>query len=210
MDEKMKRNLQTAKVALWLLAGVSAITAACAVAEGAEKNQGAGTWRVKVFFTGGHATDPRDRGRPVGLIASALGVSPQVFRDAFSHVSPAPAGQEPAPGQVRRNKEALLSALGRYGVTNERLDEVSNYYRYNPGRGEMWPTVPAEGYALVSQGGEVIRVVITNPGAGYSSAPTISFDRGVRASTSVSVAFSKDLRKNGSITSVTVVPNRRD
>ncbi|NBQ65466.1 MAG: hypothetical protein EBT95_08050 [Verrucomicrobia bacterium] len=31
--------------------------------------------RVPVVFSGGHETDPRDHGRPVVLIAGALGVS---------------------------------------------------------------------------------------------------------------------------------------
>src|ERR1051325_7086572 len=78
--------------------------------------------RVPVVFSGGHETDPRDHGRPVVLVAGALGVQPQVFRDAFSHVRPAPRGTEPDPRQVRENKAALMSALGRYGVTNDRLD----------------------------------------------------------------------------------------
>src|SRR5438552_11396179 len=60
--------------------------------------------RVPVVFSGGHETDLRDGGRPVVLIAAALGVTPEVFREAFSHVRPAPAGREPEPGQVRQNK----------------------------------------------------------------------------------------------------------
>src|SRR5205823_915861 len=113
---------------------------------------GAGETRVAVRFTGGHETDPQDHGRPVALIAAALGVPAEVFRAAFRNVRPAPAGQEPEPGQVRQNKEALLRALGPYGVTNERLDTVSNYYRYNRSRGEMWPTAPATADATVRNG----------------------------------------------------------
>src|SRR5689334_10813701 len=48
-----------------------------------------------VTLTGGHDTDPRDKGRPVVLVAAGLGVTPEVFRDAFSRVTPAPAGREP-------------------------------------------------------------------------------------------------------------------
>src|SRR5437667_1129886 len=92
--------------------------------------------RVPVVFSGGHETDPRDGGRPVVLIAAALGVTPEVFREAFSHVRPAPAGREPEPGQVRQNKAALLAALAKHGVTNEKLDTVSNYYRYARSRNE--------------------------------------------------------------------------
>jgi len=126
--------------------------------------------RVPVTFSGGHETDPRDRGRPVVLIAAALGVPAQVFRDAFSHVRPAPAGTRPSGQQVRKNKESLLTTLGPYGVTNDRLDEVSNYYRYVRSRGEMWPTKPAAAYAEVEQG-KIVRFVIIKAGAGYSSPP---------------------------------------
>ncbi|HZK82980.1 MAG TPA: hypothetical protein VFC46_17990 [Humisphaera sp.] len=47
---------------------------------------------VPVTLTGGFETDPRDHGRPVVLIAAALNVSSDIFRDAFSHVTPPPAG----------------------------------------------------------------------------------------------------------------------
>jgi hypothetical protein len=94
------------------------------------------TSEVTVTISGGYDTDPRDKGRPVILIASALGVPEDVFREAFSHVSPAGAGQEPDPAQVNLNKKALLDALGPYGITNDFLDKVSNYYRYNGSAGE--------------------------------------------------------------------------
>ena len=58
--------------------------------------------QVPIIFTGGHDTVGQDRGRPVILIAAALNVPPQVFRDAFSHVHPAGPGQEPDPDQVRK------------------------------------------------------------------------------------------------------------
>lgn len=35
-----------------------------------------GITRVPVVFSGGHETDPRDHGRPVVLIAGALGIPP--------------------------------------------------------------------------------------------------------------------------------------
>src|SRR5206468_1655940 len=93
--------------------------------------------KVPVVFSGGHDTDPKDRGRPVVLIAGALGVAPEVFREAFSHVHPAgPGSGGPTDAEARANKAALMNALGKYGVTNERLDTVSNYYRYVRSRGE--------------------------------------------------------------------------
>lgn len=159
--------------------------------------------RVPVTFTGGYETDPQDYGRPVVLIAAALGVPTDVFREAFRHVTPAPAGTEPQPDQVRRNKAALLQALGRYGVTNDRLDEVSNYYRYNRGRGEMWRSTPASACAIV-RSGVVTGFTVTNPGSGYSSAPQVSVPgvNGVRAR--VTLSFSKELGRNGAIRSITL------
>src|SRR4051812_47520904 len=79
-----------------------------------------------VTFTGGHDTDPRDGGRPVVLVAAGLGVPPEVFREAFRGVTPARNGR-PSAEEARRNKEALMKVLGPRGVTNDRLDEVSNY-----------------------------------------------------------------------------------
>lgn len=159
--------------------------------------------RVPVVFSGGYDTDPQDHGRPVVLIAAALGVPTDVFREAFRHVKPAPAGTEPQPEQVRQNKAALLQALGRNGVTNDRLDEVSNYYRYNRGLGEMWRNTPAAAYATV-RNGVVTAFAITNPGSGYSSPPQVSVPgaSGVRAK--VTLSFSKEFRKNGALSAITL------
>ena len=123
------------------------------------------------------------------LIAAALGVSSDVFRDAFSHVRPAPAGTRPSPDQVRKNKESLMNALGPHGVTNDRLDEVSNYYRYVRSRGEMWPTKPAAAYAEV-KGGKIVRFVVTKGGSGYSSPPSVSVP-GFDVTTKVELSFGK-------------------
>ena len=120
---------------------------------------------VPVVFSGGHDTDPRDRGRPVVLVASALGVPPEVFREAFTHVHPAPAGSRPTPEEARQNKAALMSALAPCGVTNERLDTVSNNYRYVRSQGQLWPTHPATAYALVRHG-VVTGYVVTEGGPG--------------------------------------------
>jgi hypothetical protein len=158
--------------------------------------------RVPVKFSGGHETDRRDRGRPVVLIAAALGVKPEVFRDAFSHVRPAPAGTRPDPDQVRENKDALMDALGPYGITNDRLDEVSNYYRYVRSRGEMWPTKPAQAYAEVKDG-KIVKFVVTKGGAGFSSPPTITVP-GFDIATKVELAFGKKLEKNGSVVAITL------
>jgi len=159
--------------------------------------------RVPVVFTGGYATDPQDRGRPVVLIAAALGVPGEVFRSAFRNVRPAPAGQEPDPAQVRRNKDALMSALSPYGVTNERLDTVSNYYRYNGRRGEMWRHRDAAAYATVRDG-KVIGLTVTDPGSGYSSTPTVTLQGREQTGIRATVMYGTDFEKNGSIKELTL------
>jgi len=158
---------------------------------------------VPLTFTGGYETNPVDHGRPVILIASALKVPPEVFRETFTHVKPAGAGQQPEEAQVRKNKQALLAGLSPYGVTDERLNEVSNYYRYNRSQVEMWRTTPASGYATVSNG-VVTGITITNPGSGYSSAPTVSVTGLPDVALTATLAFGTDFSKNGSIKEVKV------
>jgi hypothetical protein len=188
---------------------VTATLAGCAgaVSLGQGDRDGAMT-RVPVKFSGGHETDRRDRGRPVVLIAGALGVSSDVFREAFSHVRPAPAGTRPSPDQVRKNKDALLNALGPHGVTNDRLDEVSNYYRYVRSRGEMWPTKPAAAYAEVERG-KIARFVVTKGGSGYSSPPSVSVP-GFDVTTKVELSFGKKLETNGSVAAITLVTEKKE
>src|SRR6185503_1032034 len=105
---------------------------------------------LPITFTGGHDTDPRDRGRPVVLVAAGLGVKPEVFREAFSGVTPSKNGP-PSGAQARQNKAALLKVLGPLGVTNERLDEVSDFYRYQPQRGDLWRHTPAKAFAILEE-----------------------------------------------------------
>ena len=106
-----------------------------------------GETHVPVTFLGGYDTNPVDRGRPVLLVASALGIPEQTFRDAFKGVHPAPPGRGPTGEEARANKAALMKVLEPLGITNDRLDEVSNHYRYNRSAGELWKHVPAEAYA---------------------------------------------------------------
>lgn len=157
---------------------------------------------ARVNFSGGHDTDPRDGGRPVVLIAAALGVSPEVFREAFSGVTPARDGK-PSKELAQRNKEALMKVLEPHGVTNERLDTVSDYYRYQPQRGELWKTTPARAYAVLEQG-KVKRIVVSTPGSGYSAPPRATIEGMEVVELKVTIEFSKDMRKNGSVTSIEV------
>ncbi len=162
--------------------------------------------KVDLVFSGGHETDPRDHGRPVTLIAAALGVPPDVFREAFSHVHPASAGAPPTEDQVRQNKHELMLRLAPYDVTDDRLNEISNYYRYHNWTGELWRHSNAAGYAMV-KGGKVVSITITNAGAGYSSAPIVSTPGAALTVYPLArLAFGTDLAKNGSIAKIDLAP----
>lgn len=159
--------------------------------------------QIPVTFTGGHEIGRNDYGRPVVLIAAALGVKPDVFREAFSGVSPAK-GRGPSGEEARRNKEALMKVLKPHGITNDRLDEVSNYYRFRPQNGELWPTTPAKAYAVV-EGGQIKKIVVTEGGSGYSSTPTVTIHGMKDVSVKVTLKYASDFKKNGTIGSIDVV-----
>jgi len=152
----------------------------------------------------GHQIDPRDGGRPVVLIASALGVSEDVFRDTFSGVQPARGLSGPSNERVQENKRVLLDALGKHGVTNERLDEVSDYYRYRPGGIDLWRHRNAV-VAVKIDAGQVVGFDVIDAGAGYTSVPKIFVPGHPNVTTDVKLAFGKDLATNGRIASVTVI-----
>lgn len=183
--------------AAFALAGSSALAQPAATAKGVTK--------VPVVFSGGHDTDPRDHGRPVVLVASALGVTSEVFREAFSHVHPAgPGSGGPTREEAQANKRALMSALGKFGITNERLDEVSNFYRYPPGRGNLWKVTPAVANALVKDG-VVTGYEIVSGGAGYTTAPTVSVPDAKGPAPKVDIVFGKDFKTNGAVSAITIV-----
>jgi hypothetical protein len=162
---------------------------------------------VPVTIKGGHETDPKDGGRPVVLVAAGLGVKPEVFREAFRGVTPARNGR-PSGEQARQNKAALLKVLGPHGITNDRLDEVSDYYRYRPQNGELWTHKDAKAHAVVVDG-KVTKIVVTEAGAGYSSPPTATVQGmdGVRLN--VTLSFGKDLKTNGSISGIEVAKGEK-
>lgn len=108
----------------------------------------------------------------------------------------------PSDDRVHQNKRALLDALGKYGITNDRLDEVSDYYRYQPQKGERWPTKPAKGYATV-ENGKVMSITITDPGSGYTTAPVATIGN-LKTKTTVKLSFGKRFETNGSVASVKV------
>ncbi len=157
---------------------------------------------VPLVFSEGHDIGPDDHGRPVVLIAAALGVKPEAFRRAFDGVTPSRNGS-PSGAEARRNKQALMKVLGPLSVTNERLDEVSNYYRFRPQDGELWNTTPAKGYAVV-EGGKVKKVVVTEDGSGYSSPPLVTVEGMNNVRMEATLHFDRDFKKNGSVKAVEV------
>ena len=86
----------------WRAGGVAVLAVLAVSGMRAWCDPGTGLTRAPVVFSGGHETDPRDRGRPVILIAAALGVPADVFRAAFTHVHPPPQGR--APRRKRRGR----------------------------------------------------------------------------------------------------------
>jgi hypothetical protein len=155
-----------------------------------------------VRSSGGHEIGEKDFGRPVHLIAAALGVKPDVFREAFSGVRPA-RGRGRTGDEAHKNKAALMRVLAPKGVTNELLDEVSNYYRFRPQNGKIWPTKPAKAHALVVDG-KITKIIVTDPGSGYNPQPTVEIEGFEEVKFNVKLALSKNLKKNGSIASIEV------
>lgn len=149
----------------------------------------------QVTLEGGYDTDPQDRGRPVALIGPALGVTPEVFREAFSGVTPARNGH-PTEEHARANKRVLMAALGKYGITNERLDEVSNFYRYEPQRGGLWKHQPAKVVAVV-ENGKLTGLNIGDGGYGYTTAPRVNVAGFPDVKVTAKIEFGTELRKNG-------------
>jgi hypothetical protein len=178
----------------WLLS--APVVLVCSGAFGAET-------MAPVKFSGGHETDRRDGGRPVVLVAAGLGVKPDVFREAFSNVRPAKRDGGPTDEEARRNKEVLMKALGPHGITNERLNEVSNYYRYQPQKGQLWPTTVAKAHAVVEDG-KVKQIVVDEGGSGYSSPPTATVEGMDSVKLKVNLSFGKDLKKNGAVETIEV------
>lgn len=157
----------------------------------------------QVVFSGGHETDPVDNGRPVVLIGNALGVTPEIFRDAFSGVTPAKNGS-PSDAHAQANKQVLMEKLGPHGITNERLDEVSDFYRYRPRSGELWQHKPAVATATIKDG-KASSFEIVDGGYGYSTPPQVKIAGHESVKVIAELEFSKDLRTNGRVKSLTII-----
>jgi len=186
----MKPLHPAATTALVVAAVAASVVPACAAP--------AKTRTVTLQISGGHATAPVDRGRPVVLIAAGLGVPTEVFRQAFSGVHPAGPERGPTDAEAQANKAALMSVLAPHGVTSERLDEVSNHYRYTGSGGELWRHRDARATAVV-RNGTVVSVRLVDGGAGYSSTPTVTVPGVPGASVTVTVSYGTDLSTNGAI-----------
>jgi len=191
---------------IWPVAIVPAAVFAVAVGVSSAISLAAET-KVAVRFSGGHEIGAKDYGRPAVLIAAALGVKPEEFRQAFSGVTPA-RGRGPSGEEARKNKAALMKVLAPHGVTNERLDEVSDYYRYQPQRGELWPMTAAKAHAIV-ENGKIKRIVVTDPGSGYCSPPDIKVEGFQNAEFKATLEFSKDVKKNGAIAAVEMISAKK-
>ncbi len=134
-------------------------------------------------------------------------VTPDTFREAFSGVTPAK-GRGPTADEARKNKAALMKVLAPHGVTNDRMDEVANYYRFQPQRGELWPTTAAKAYAVVEDG-KIKRIVVSEPGSGYCSPPDVKVEGFDTTKFKAALKFSKDLKKNGGIATIDVVAGKQ-
>jgi hypothetical protein len=161
---------------------------------------------IPVKISGGHDIGKNDFGRPVPLIAAALKVQPDVFREAFSGVTPA-RGRGPSGDEARKNKAALMKVLAPQGVTNDRLDDVSDYYRFRPESGKIWTNKPAVAHAVVVDG-QIVRIVVTEPGHGYCSTPKIVVPGFEDVKLEVSLGYSTDFKKNGAIRSIEVAQSK--
>ena len=168
----------------------------------------AGVTRQPVVFSGGHETVPVDHGRPVALIAAALGVKDEVFREAFSHVRPAGPGRGgPTEAEARTNKQALMSRLEQYGISNDRLNTVSNFYRYASWEGGIWKHQEAVANALVKEGG-IVGFEITSGGYGYTTPPTASVPGLGQVNLQAKLSYGKDMETNGAVSKISVSPSK--
>lgn len=155
-----------------------------------------------VTIIGGFKIDQKDHGNPVVLIASMLGVTPEVFRSALNDKN-IDNHAKLSKNKIEKNKTELLKTLSPYGVTKEKLNEVLNYYRY--GKPETWPKSEAKGMAII-QNNRVVGVKITNSGFGYTSRPTVLVKyKNTTLKAYASVLLTKDFKTNGSISSITLI-----
>jgi hypothetical protein len=179
---------------------VAATSSAASTARSSGSTAGSSS-TVRVTISGGLDPVAGDNGRPIVLVAGLLGVAPEVFRQAFSGVTPASPADGPTTAEAQTNKAALLAVLSPYGITNDQLDQASNTYRYNASTGELWPHTAATAVAIVTNG-VVTAIKVTSGGSGYTSAPTITLSNGRTAT--ATLAYGQDAATNGRIAAITL------
>ena len=128
-----------------------------------------------------------------------------VFRETFSHVHPAgPGSGGPTDAEARQNKAALMKGLSPYGVTDDRINTVSNYYRYmKRNHDDLWQHREAVAFAVVNADGKVVRFDLPDSGAGYTTPPKVTIAELPGITVIAKLKFGTDLTTNGSIESLT-------
>lgn len=94
--------------------------------------------------------------------------------------------------------------FGAHGITNDRLDEVSNFYRYRPEDGELWRHAPARAKAIIEDG-RVTGFRITSSGSGYTTPPRVTVAGHEDLRVEATLGFSTDLRENGRVTELKII-----
>lgn len=89
--------------------------------------------------------------------------------------------------------------LAPYGVTNERLDAASDYYRYNQSAGELWRHRAARATATI-RNGNVVSVTLVDAGAGYSATPHLTVARHPRGKLRAELGDHRWIRASSSTT----------
>ncbi len=184
------------------LLGMSLLGLLTALAVAAVATAGPATKTVAVTFTGGFVIQSDDYGRPVPLYASMLGVTPAIFRQAFSGVHPS-STHTPTAAEEQANKAQLLSVLGPYGVTNDEMDNVADYYRFDSLNGQTWPHRVATAVATI-KGGKVISIRLTDGGSGYPYPPTVSIPGFPTVQATANLVFTTTFATNGHVGSITL------
>lgn len=155
-----------------------------------------------ITISGGHETDDIDAGRPVFLIGSMLGITGEQFRDAFSYVTPEENGHL-NDETAQANKVKLLAQLEPYGITNDEINRVTDYYRYYPGDTNIWPYAHVVLDATISNGA-VTSFEVTSGGHGYTSNVTIVVDGYGNIPVNATISYTDSFETNGAIDTITV------
>lgn len=157
---------------------------------------------VTASLVGGFDIRAGDYGRPVPLYAGMLGVTPDNFRRAFSGVHPDTA-HDPSTAEQQVNKVALMSVLSQYRVTNDQLDRVANYYRFDSTAGQTWPHRAARVEATIVDG-KVTKIRILDAGVGYTYPPQLVIPGFTSVRAAATIVFTNSFDTNGHIGAITL------